>query len=141
MKKKYIASSKDTKDWVNFTQKMGNIRAKEEDSVEGKNKKYDIRKLDLHGFSLDEANKTAEKFIIESSNRGYERLLIVTGKGTRSKSYKNPYISEKLSILKYSIPEYIKNNENLNSKIIRITEANAREGGEGAICIFLKTNS
>ncbi len=141
MKKKYIASSKDTKDWVNFTQKMGNIRAKEEDSVWGKNKKNNIRKLDLHGFSLDEANKTAEKFIIESSNRGYERLLIVTGKGTRSKSYKNPYISEKLSILKYSIPEYIKNNENLNSKIIRITEANAREGGEGAICIFLKTNS
>ena len=71
-------------------------------------------KLDLHGFSLVEANKIVKKFIIESShNIGYKKILIITGKGLRSKSHNNPYVSEKLSMLKYSIPEYIKNNESL----------------------------
>ena len=85
-----------------------------------------------------EANKTVKKFIIESFNNGYKKLLIVTGKGGRSKSRANPYLSEKLSVLKYSVPEYINNDENLINKIRKISQADLKDGGEGAIYIFLK---
>ena len=88
-----------------------------------------------------EANKIVKKFIIESFNNGYKKLLVVTGKGLRSKSYNNPYVSEKLNVLRYSIPEFIKNNENLNNKISRIAQADIKDGGEGAIYIFLKNNN
>ena len=87
-----------------------------------------------------EANKVVKKFIIESYNAGYRKVLIVTGKGSRSKSYENPYSSEKLSVLRYSVPEYIKNNENLKSKVYEITKADQKNGGEGAIFVFLKKN-
>ena len=66
--------------------------------------------------------------------------MIVTGKGTRSKSYENPYISEKLGVLRNSVPEFIKNNESLKSKIIKISNANANDGGHGAFYIYLKNN-
>ena len=81
-----------------------------------------------------------KKFIIESFNNGYRKLLIVTGKGLRSKYHNNPYLSEKLSVLKYSVPEYIKNDENLNHKISKISKADVKDGGDGAIYIFLKNN-
>ena len=140
MKKKYVAPSKDKKDWIDFTKKMDNIHVKKEDLAEQNIEMNRIKKLDLHGFSLIEANKKVKKFIIESFDNGYKKLLIVTGKGLRSKSYDNPYVSEQLSVLKYAIPEYIKNNESLNYKISKITQADPQEGGEGAISIFLKTN-
>ena len=140
MKKKYVPPSKDKKDWIDFTKKMDNIHVKKEDLAEQNIEMNRIKKLDLHGFSLIEANKKVKKFIIESFDNGYKKLLIVTGKGLRSKSYDNPYVSEQLSVLKYAIPEYIKNDENLNYKISKITQADPQEGGEGAISIFLKTN-
>jgi len=92
----------------------------------------------LHGYSLLEANKIVEKFVIESFNKEYKKILIITGKGIRSKSYDNPYLSGKLSVLKHSVPEFIKNNEDLSDKIDRISKANLKDGGEGAIYIFLK---
>ena len=140
MKKKYFASSKDKKDWAEFTKQMGNISVKESDFLEENQKKIKVRKLDLHGYSLDDANKVVKKFIIESFDKSYNKLLIVTGKGLRSKSYDNPYISKNLSVLKNSVPEYIKNDENLNSIISKITQADQKDGGEGAINIFLKNN-
>ena len=140
MKKKYATSSKDKKDWIAFTKHMGNISAKKVDLPRQNTEIDKVRKLDLHGFSLVEANKTVKKFIIESYNSGYQKLLIVTGKGSRSRSYDNPYLSEKLSVLKYSVPEYIKNDENLSYTISKITQANPKEGGAGAINIFLKNN-
>ena len=140
MKKKYFVASKDKKDWVTFTKQMGNIRAKESDLLKENIEVDEVQKLDLHGFSLIEANKIVKKFIIKSYNNGCKKLLVVTGKGSRSRAYHNPYLSEKLSVLKYSIPEYIKNDENLNSKIITISEADLKDGGEGAIYIFLKNN-
>ena len=73
-------------------------------------------------------------------DRGYKKLLVVTGKGLRSKSHDNPYLSEKLSVLKYSVPEYIQNDENLSNKIIKISDSDIKDGGEGAIYIFLKNN-
>ena len=90
---------------------------------------------------MAEANNLVKKFISESFSNGYRKLLIVTGKGLRSKSYNSPYISEKLSVLKYSVPEFIKNDEYLSSKISRITKADRQDGGEGAIYIFLKKNN
>ena len=140
MKKKYSASSKDKKDWADFTKQMSNISVKESDFLGENQQKIKVRKLDLHGYSLDNANKVIKKFIIESFNKRYNKLLIVTGRGLRSKSYDNPYISKNLSILKNSVPEYIKNDENLNSIINKITKADQKDGGEGAINIFLKNN-
>ena len=140
MKKKYSASSKDKKDWADFTKQVGNISVTEDDFLEENWQINKVRKLDLHGYSLDNANKVVKKFIIESFDKGYNKLLVVTGKGLRSKSYDNPYISENLSVLKNSVPEYIKNNENLNSIISKIIQADQQDGGEGAINIFLKNN-
>ena len=140
MKKKYVATSKDKKDWMNFTKKIDNINTKEADLLQENIQINKIPKLDLHGSSLVESNKMVKKFVIESFDRGHRKLLVVTGKGLRSKSYDNPYVSEQLSVLKYAIPEYIKNDENLNYKISKITQADPQEGGEGAISIFLKTN-
>jgi DNA-nicking Smr family endonuclease len=140
VKKKYIASSKDKKDWLDFTKQIGNISPKENDLSQENIEIKKVLKLDLHGSSLTESNKMVKKFINECFNRGYKKLLIVTGRGLRSKSYDNPYVSEKLSVLKYSVPEFIKNDENLNNKISRISKAEIKDGGEGAIYIFLKNN-
>ena len=138
MKKKYIVSSKDKKDWTDFTKQIGNISPKEDDLLQTNIEINKVPKLDLHGFSLSQSNKIVKKFIIEYFNRGYKKLLIITGKGLRSKSYNNTYVSEKLSVLRYSVPEFIKNDEDLKNKINGVLKANVKDGGEGAIYIFLK---
>ena len=138
VKKKNFVTSQDKKDWIAFTKKMGSINAKKSDFLEKNINTNKVKKLDLHGFSLIEANKIVKKFIIESFNNGYKKILVVTGKGSRSKSYDNPYLSEKLSVLKYAVPEYINNDENLINKIRKISQADLKDGGEGAIYIFLK---
>ena len=138
MKKKYSVPQKDKKDWINFTKKMDSIFVKEDDFLHENQERNKIRRLDLHGYSLGDANKVVKKFITEAFDKNYRKLLIVTGKGSRSKSYDNPYISENLSILKNSIPEYIKNDESLNSIINKVTQAERKDGGEGAINIYLK---
>jgi len=140
VKKKNFISSKDKKDWLAFTKQMGNIKVKESDLLKENIKLNEVKKLDLHEFSLNEANEIVKNFIINSFNSGYKKLLIVTGKGLRSKSHENPYVSEKLSVLRYSVPEYIKNDENLANKINSISTADIKDGGEGAIYIFLKNN-
>ena len=138
VKKKFVPSSKDKKDWMSFTQNMENISAKEIDQIQEIGRSNKIPKIDLHGLTLEQANNKVKKFIITYYNKGYKKILVVTGKGKRNKSYNNPYVSEKLSILKYSIPEHIQNNEDLISKISSIKQANLKDGGEGAIYIFLK---
>ena len=140
MKKKSTVSSKDKKEWIDFTKQIGNIHPKEADFSQTNTRINKVRKLDLHGYSISESNKIVKKFIVESFDCGYKKLLIVTGKGSRSKSYENPYISEKLSVLRYSVPEFIRNDENLDNKINRISTADIKDGGEGAIYIFLKNN-
>ena len=123
-----------------FTKAIGNVGVKESDFIKEDGTLRKTPKLDLHGFSLEQANKAAKKFIIKFFDTGYKKLLIVTGKGLRSKSHDNPYLSEKLSVLKYSVREYIKNDENLANKINKISTADIEDGGEGAIYIFLKNN-
>ena len=140
MKKKYVVSSKNKKDWIDFTKQIGNINPKESDFFQDGAEINKVRKLDLHGISLSESNKMVKKFVLESFNQGYKKLLIVTGKGLRSKSYDNPYVSEKLSVLRHAVPEFIKNDVNLNNKISRILKADIIDWGEGAIYIFLKNN-
>ena len=140
MKKKYVVSSKDKKDWIDFTKQISNISLKEADVLQNNTEINKVRKLDLHGFSLRESNKIVKKFVVESFDQGYTKLLIVTGKGLRSKSYDNPYISEKFSVLRYAVPEFINNDESLNNKVRKISVADIKHGGEGAIYIFLKSN-
>jgi len=140
VKKKYSVTSKDKKDWDVFTKQMGNISAKESDFLKENVLINKVKKLDLHGTSLVEANERVKNFIIESFNSGYKKLLVITGKGLRSKSSGNPYLSKTLSTLKYAVPEYIRNDESLNKKITRISEADLKDGGTGAIYIFLKNN-
>ena len=138
MKKKYVASIQDKKDWLNFTNQTGNITPKEEDILKKNINFKQIKKLDLHGFSLIEANRVVKRFINESFKFGYKKILIITGKGSRSKTDSNPYLSRKLSVLKYSIPDFIRNDTNLSHKVSKITEADLKDGGSGAIYVFLK---
>ena len=116
MKKKYPVTSKDKKDWDVFTKQMGNISAKESDFLKENIQINKVKKLDLHGSSLVEANERVKNFIIESFNSGYKKILVITGKGLKSKSSGNPYLSETLSTLKYAVPEYIKNHQNIRGR-------------------------
>ena len=138
MKKKYVVSFKDKKDWTDFTKQIGNINPKVDDLLQANIEINKVPKLDLHGFSLSQSNKIVKKFIIEYFNRGYKKLLIITGKGLRSKVHQNPYLSEQMNVLKHSVPEFIKNDEDLFEKINRISTADLKDGGEGAFYIFFK---
>ena len=138
MKKKYTVTSKDKKDWIDFTKRLENIFDKDTNFIKQNTSVNKIGKLDLHGLSLNQANKIVKKFIIESFEKGYKKILIITGKGLKSKVHKNPYLSEQMNILKYSVPEFIKNDEDLFEKINRISTADLKDGGEGAFYIFFK---
>ena len=131
-------SDKDKKDWQNFLSKKEKLPNK--DNLHSKDKVIKTSEIDLHGFTLDEANRTVEKFINESYHKGITKITIVTGKGLHSDNEKNPYISKDLSILKYSVPEFIENNSELMKKIIEIKDANIADGGSGAFYIYLKKN-
>ena len=131
-------SDKDKKDWNNFinnTEKLPNKDFKHQ----GK-KMFKVRSIDLHGFSLDEANKAIEDFINKSFLENISKLIVVTGKGLHSQNEKDPYVSKELGILKYSVPEFITNNTSLMNMINEITDAKIEDGGEGAFYIFLKKN-
>ena len=138
MKKKSTVSSKDKKEWIDFTNQIGNIHPKEADFSQTNTRINKVRKLDLHGYSISESNKIVKKFIIESFENGFKKLLIVTGKGLRSRVYNNPYLSEQMNVLKHSVPEFIKNDEDLFKKIRKISTADLKDGGEGAFYIFFK---
>ena len=129
-------SDQDKKDWQNFLSKKEKLPNK--DSVQSNKKNYKSSEIDLHGFTLDEANKKIEKFILDSHENGFNKLRIVTGKGLHSNNEKDPYVSKDLSILRYSVPEYIKSNNELMNLITEFKEANIQDGGEGAFYIFLK---
>ena len=137
MKKRHTVTTKDKKDWIAFTKKLENLYDKDEVFTK-KTRLNKMKTLDLHGFSLNEANKLVKKFIIESFKNGYKKLLVITGKGLRSKVFKNPYLSAKMSVLRYSVPEFINNSEDLFDKISKISKANLDDGGEGAFYIFLR---
>ena len=138
MKKKYSATSKDKNDWIAFTKRLENVYDKNVDFIKQNTTVNKIRKLDLHGLSLNQANKIVKKFIIVSFEEGYKKLLIITGKGLRSQVHKNPYLSKQMNVLKYSVPEFIKNDDDLFDKISKLSVADLKDGGQGAFYIFLK---
>ena len=129
-------SEKDKKDWANFLANDEKIENKEINLK--KINRHKVRTIDLHGYTLDEANKKIETYIIESHQAEVNKLIVVTGKGLHSQNDKNPYVSMDLSILKNSVPEFIKNNTNLMKKIIELKDAEIADGGSGAFYIFLK---
>jgi DNA-nicking Smr family endonuclease len=131
-------SEKDKKDWENFLSKKERLPNK--DIKIEKKITFKTRSIDLHGYSLEEANKSIEDFIIKSYQEKINKLIVVTGKGIHSQNEKDPYVSKDLSILKYSVPEFISNNENLMKIIYEISDANIEDGGSGAFYIFLKKN-
>ena len=129
-------SKKDKKDWENFLSKNENLPDKDSKLKNRKTKKELV--FDLHGYSLDEANEKVKNLIQDAYNNNFNKLIIVTGKGLHSQNEKDPYVSKDLGILKNSVPEFIRNNNELMNMISNIQSANIDDGGSGAFYIFLK---
>ena len=131
-------SEKDKKTWNEFLSNDQKLPDKDNFHTEIKVNK--TRSLDLHGKTLDEANRVIENFIRKSYQEKIHKLIIVTGKGLHSKNEMDPYVSKDLGILKYSIPDFLKNNSELMKMISNISGASIADGGTGAFYIFLKKN-
>ena len=131
-------SEKDKKDWEVFISSDEKLPNK--DFKLSNQKFFKVKSIDLHGYTLEEANNTIEKFIYESFNEKINKLIVVTGKGIHSQNEKDPYVSKNLGILKYSVPEFIESNKSLMSIISEIKDASIEDGGSGAFYIFLKKN-
>jgi len=131
-------SDKDKKDWKNFISNKEKLSNKELYLSNNKIKKEIIKTIDLHGFSLENANNVIEEFIIQCFKKNVNKIIVITGKGLRSKSIRNPYVSKDLSILKHSVPDFIKSKPNLMKIIQKIEEAKIEDGGGGAFYIYLK---
>ena len=131
-------SEKDKKDWESFVSSDEKLPNK--DYKASKQKIYKTKSIDLHGYTLEEANKTIENFIYQAYKDKVNKLIVVTGKGIHSQNEKDPYISKNLGILKYSVPEFIENSKSLMNIINEIKDAKIEDGGSGAFYIYLKKN-
>ena len=130
-------SEKDKKDWQKFLDSSEKLKSKD---VDQSNHQIIIeRSIDLHGYTLEEANKLISEFIENCYLNKVKKINVITGKGMRSKNLDDPYQSKDLSILKHSVPEYIKNNPELMNKIIRIDFESVNSPSKGNFNIFLKT--
>ena len=129
-------SDKDKKDWEEFLSSDEKLDNK--DFKLNQKKTLKTKNIDLHGYTLQEANNTIQKFINNSYDNGVSKIIVVTGKGLHSNVEKDPYVSKDLSILKYSVPEFIENNIELMKKIVEIKDADIDDGGSGAFYILLK---
>ena len=141
MKKEKLVTAKDKKDWENFINNNDSIHDK--DSAESINYSQQNRekKIDLHGFSISKANEEVKKFLIQSYEEGCQKIIIITGKGLRSKVYSDPYRSDKMSILRHSVQNFIENEVDLIPIVKKISKAEVKDGGEGAFYLFLKDKS
>ena len=129
-------SEKDKKDWQKFI--SGKEKLSNKDLNKNINKSIKTKLIDLHGYTLESANQVIENFMIKSFEEGVGKLIVVTGKGLHSKNQNNPYVSKDLSILKYSVPEYIWNNQNIVRIVDSIQDARIEDGGSGAFYVYLK---
>ena len=129
-------SDKDKKDWQTFISSKEKIVDKDFKPLIKNNLK--VKSIDLHGYTLEKANNAIEQFILKAFEEGVSKLIVVTGKGIHSNVEKDPYVSKDLSILKYSVPEFINNNQNLMKLIFDIQDATLEDGGSGAFYIYLK---
>ena len=130
-------SNKDKQDWEDFLKDKKKVHNKDI-SFSKKVRREKIRKIDLHGYSLEDANKAIEHFINECYDSDVTKIIVITGKGLRSKNINNPYLSRDLGILKYSVPEFIENNYLIKKMIIKVADARIEDGGSGSFYIFLK---
>ena len=130
-------SDKDKKDWENFINSSEKLNSKDVDQTI--KSKILEKSIDLHGYTLDEANKEISNFIENCYLDRVKKINVITGKGMRSKNLDNPYQSTDLSILKHSVPEYIKSNPELMKKIIKIDFDSVNSPSKGSFEIFLKT--
>ena len=130
-------SDKDKKDWQDFLDSSEKLQSKDVDKL--KNQIILERSIDLHGYTLEEANKKIYEFIETCYLNKVKKVNVITGKGMRSKNLEDPYKSKNLSILKYSVPEYIKNNNELMNKIIKIDFDSVNSPSKGNFDIYLKT--
>ena len=130
-------SDKDKKDWQNFLDSSEKLQSKDLDQIN--NEIILERSIDLHGYTLEEANKKISEFLENCYLNKVKKINVITGKGMRSKNFEDPYQSKDLSILKYSVPEYIKNNNELMNKIIKIDFESVNSPSKGNFDIFLKT--
>ena len=131
-------SDKDKRDWQNFISGEEKVHNKDLSLSQMKIEKNLIKTIDLHGFSLENANRTIDEFINRCFKTNVSKITVITGKGLRSNNINNPYVSKNLSILKNSVPEFIKSNTDLMKKIKNIQESKAEDGGSGAFNILLK---
>jgi len=131
-------SEKDKKDWQNFVSNKEKLINKDLNLTKNQIEKEVVKTIDLHGFSLKNANNVIEEFIIKCFEKRVNKIIVITGKGLRSESNENPYVSKDLSILKYSVPDFIKSKPNLMKIIKKIEEAKIEDGGGGAFYIYLK---
>ncbi len=136
MIKKKDLSIKDKIAWEDFIKNPSEIYDK--DNINQKNIRKGRFRFDLHGFTLDEANKKVKEILMLCVKKNYKELLLITGKGIHSKNEKDTYVSKDFGKLKFSVPEFIKSDSELNMLIVSINEADPRDGGEGAILIKLR---
>ena len=132
-------SDKDSKDWEKFIN--SNDKLPNKDEIKKKKIINQNISIDLHGYTLDEANKVIEKLVFKAYDEKIRKIIVITGKGLHSNVEKDPYVSKNLSILKYSVPEYLNNNKALMNIIYDITDAKIEDGGSGAFYIYLKKKS
>ena len=137
MTKKKNLSEEYKKIWEEYVKDPSDIFDKDA-GINNYKKKKDRFKFDLHGLSLDEANKKVKEIIFFCKKNNYKELLIITGKGIHSTNDRDIYVSKDLGKLKYSVPEFIKTYEDLNDSVISIKEAENKDGGKGALLIKLK---
>ena len=136
IKKKYL-SKEDKKVWEDFIKNPSDIFDKDKSHLKkNKNQRF---KFDLHGFTLDEANKKVKEIIINCFEKKYKEILLITGKGMHSSNERDTYVSKDLGKLKFSVPDFIKTDEELSKLTLSISEADLKDGGEGAIIIRLRS--
>ncbi len=136
MKKK--PTLEDLNVWTKFIFSKKPIKDKDVYLDQNKPGQFLTKKIDLHGYTLDEANLKTKELILSYYKQNIYKVIIITGKGSKSDNEKNPYISKDLSLLKYSVPHYLKTNESLKQVIKNISQADIKDGGEGAFYVYLK---
>ena len=136
MKKKL--TPEDLNVWEEFISSRKPVINKDTYSDQNELKQLLTKKIDLHGYSLDEANIKIKELILSYHKQSIYKVVVITGKGSRSSNEKNPYISKDLSLLKYSVPHYLKTNDDLKQIIKNISQADIKDGGEGAFYVYLK---
>ncbi len=137
MIKKKVLSEKDLETWETYIKNPSDVYDKDKDNQEDKDRKVRFR-FDLHGHTLDEANQRVREIIFSCVKNNYKEILFITGKGLHSTSDSDAYVSKDLSKLKYSVPNFIRSDNDLNKFVISISDADIKDGGEGAILIKLR---